>query len=323
MLRRHGGARVVLAAYRGELCCGLVALDVHASRRLFGSKLIRVRRFCSTFAPEVTAALGRGLTMLGARVHARVILLTASATEAMHVNQTITALNSVGFLPQRHSATSAHTALVDLAGGDVAVLHRFSRSTRRHLRGLATAPVEFRPVTDEGLAPRIKALKESTLARHGGNPNSFPLDYAAMISAANSAPNAFSLMGAFLTGRAGAEALVAWEFTTFDGVRALSEHAAMEQSILNDRTMPLGYGTLWASMRWAMARGARVFDLGGITVAGDTNHNAFASISQFKTGFGGAIVSGLEQECLFEPDTVPARLQRAAVRLGSLASPWK
>jgi hypothetical protein len=203
------------------------------------------------------------------------------------------------------------------------VRQAFSRSTRRHLRDLATSPVEFRQVTDVGLALRLQHLKESTLARHGGNPNAFPLNYRGMIVAATRAPRACSLIGAFRSGCTDAEGLVAWEFATFDGARAVSEHAAMELALGNGRSLPLGYGTLWASMQWAMANGARVFDVGGITVAGDADHDTFATISQFKSGFGGAVVSGLERELLFETNTFVARLQRAAVRLGSIVTPWK
>lgn len=307
-------SRVVLAACEGSRCLGLLSLDIHPSRRLRGSRVIRVRRFSSTFTAPAIAALADGLIATAERVHARVVLLSTSGADPASVDRAAAALVRAGFAAHPNSLTPDRTLLVDLTGGEAAVLGRASKSLRRTLRELATAPLEFRRLTDPSLAPRVEALKRATLERRGVDPSSFPLHYERMIAASLEHPQALSLVGGFRTDVAGADALIAWELATFDGVRAVSEHAAMERVAWNGRTLSAGYGTLWASIRWAMGSGARAFDLGGVTVEGDPDHEQFKSVSAFKANFGGELVSGLDREFQFAPQTSPARFQRLAAR---------
>lgn len=313
LLLPPGGRQLIFAARHGSQWLGAVACDIVHSQRLRALQVLRVRRLPADLPPSVQGLLVQSVVATAqrsARIR-RVIVTVAGEPAAVH--QTCRELLAAGFVAPPLSSVPPRTVMIGLDPTPAALLSAAGSSPRRALRNLDALPLEFRSIETISSEPRMQQLLENTFANSKGVASALPL--RGMIRAAAEHPAECSLIGCFLKERAGTDALIAWEFATRQRSIAVSECAAMERVRPNGRTIPAGYGTLWHSIRWAAAHGATHFDLGGFTVPGDPGHETFASISRFKSHFGGEIVEGREAELQLTPRTPMAQLSLIAERL--------
>lgn len=202
------------------------------------------------------------------------------------------ALRELGFSPTARLAPKM-TRLVPLSG-PVDLSDSAWKGVRRQARAMEKFPVELRPITDPAWADRMRELKIETYRRSGGCPP--PADYRALCTAAAASPDSVHLIGCFRTDRSGFPSLVGWDFATCDGALATAELGARGSEVINGQWPPSGYWTLLACIDWAGRRGARFFDLGGITAEDAPNFAQLRGVNEFKARFGGTIVPGFETE---------------------------
>jgi len=310
--RVYGAApsHVSLSAMVSGRCVGVLSAEVHPSPRFSGSTIVIARRISASTEPSVLLALLAQLDQLatdelGAR---RVVISLVGSTQA-ELDRAASLMPSLGFEPSARPKVPAHTILLDLRDGEEALLRNARPSLRRSLREVVRLPIRCDSIRSVLLVDRLKQIKQASYARHGSVPP--PLPFAGFVETASAHPDAFSLIGLYRDDVIGADSLIAFEFTSFDGRLATSEHAGMVSTRVDGRSVPGGYATLWESIRWAIRRGAVAFDLGGISMPGDSTYEATRTIAQFKRNFGGEIVTGLEREFVKRPNTFTARLMNA------------
>jgi len=260
--------------------------------------------------PQVLVALLQHLDHLAAdELRARRVIVSLVGSAQAELDRAAAMMSRIGFGPSARPTVSGHTILLDLRDGEEALLRQARPSLRRSLRDVARLPIRCEAIESVSLVDRMREIKEASYARHGAAPPSLPLD--GFVKTARAHPDAFSLIGLYRNDTIGADSLLAFEFATFDGRIATSEHAGMASSRVNGRTVPGGYATLWESIRWAIRRGAVAFDLGGISTPADSSYAATQTINDFKFTFGGAIVPGLEREFVKHPKTLNARVMNS------------
>jgi hypothetical protein len=203
---------------------------------------------------------------------------------------------------------------MDLAGDEEQIFARLHATGRRHVRAVARAPVELRPITDPVLAPRLDALVRDAFTRTGGRYE--PEDWTAIVSLSAREPHLSRVVGLFKTGSQGAEALLSFAWGRMHGDHA--DYAAGASTRAADVRAPLGYGTIWDLVRWAKREGASYFDLGGITEGRHGSDDPLGGISDFKRYFGGTVAE-VGEEWMLEPNPLAARLARSLAKVAALA----
>lgn len=305
---------VSLSAMASGQCVGLLSAEVHQSRRLPGSTVVIARRVAASMKPDVVFALLEKLDHLSiGELHARRIVISFAGSTRAELDRAAELVSRVGFEPCARPTVPGHTILLDMRDGEEGLLRQARPSLRRALRDAARLPVHCCPIDRVSHVDRMHAIKEVSYTRHGAVPPTLPL--AGFIEAAGEHPDVFNLVGLYDSRGTDAGSLLAFEFASFDGRLATTEHAGMMHTRVNGRIVPGGYATLWESIRWAIRRGAVAFDMGGISVPGDSTYEATRTIGDFKRHFGGEIVPGLECQFEKQPDTFNARVMNSLERL--------
>lgn len=165
------------------------------------------------------------------------------------------ALASAGLVKGARDLQSKSTILIDLAGGEEAVLASFNQSARRNIRkaeagGVRVEPVAATPTNLETMY-RLMAATEAR-ARYGLRPAEYFTDYWRSQAEAG--------QGQLLFARHEGDVL-AGIFVTYIGHRAWYKDGG---SFDLKRELQASYAMQWETMRWLIGRGVTSYDLVGV-----------------------------------------------------------
>jgi peptidoglycan pentaglycine glycine transferase (the first glycine) len=189
-----------------------------------------------------------------------------------------------GFIPSPQSIQPRRTLLVDLSGSEDEVLARMKQKTRYNIHLAEKKGIQVRPWED---LDAFQALMETTGRRDGFGVHS--LGYYRRAYRLFSACGACELLAAEYDGQPVAALMV---FAR--GSRAWYFYGASSDAERN--RMPT-YLLQWEAMRWARAKGCRVYDLWGVPDEDQvtleeqfqTRSGGLWGVYRFKRGFGGVL----------------------------------
>lgn len=208
-------------------------------------------------------------------------------------------LARAGFTPCEPQAPE-RTRLVDLAPPLAELLASFPGKTRRWLTIQDPAAARAAELSDRRLIPALRAALDDSFSRSTGERVSH--DFEALFSSLERHPGSAAVVGFFLA--AEPDAPLAFASAVSHG--PVFEYAtAGSRSSEALRKLPFNYVLLWRLIELAKARGARLFDLGGITDQGPDD--PLAGISHFKRRFPGFETS-VGREALLELRPLRRRL---------------
>lgn len=291
-----------------EAACilGFVAEETHL-KSLPWHRVLRVRRFGATGSMEALAMGVRALAVF-ARLRRRVVRvhLEVHTRDAATRSAIARACEPEGFTVPARMLGYRDTIAIDLRPGLDHILAGFHSTGRQNVRAVEKNPVSVRPITDPGLAPRMTALLDETMARTAG-PRLSP-DWPAIIHFCESYPELGRLVGLFDDRPHASPALLAYALSYHHGDHV--EYATAASTRATDLRMPLSYGLVWDLMQWGKATGARWFDFGGVTAGRQGGEDRRGGISDFKRYFSRETVE-VGAEWLLEPRPFRAGIARA------------
>ncbi|MCD6290999.1 MAG: peptidoglycan bridge formation glycyltransferase FemA/FemB family protein [Anaerolineae bacterium] len=236
--------------------------------------------------PDQLRVIHQALEAVGRRLRAAFLLVEPDLPDG---SQAVEMLMAMGWRPAERSIQPRSTILVDLAGAEDELLARMKSKWRYNIRLAARRGVTVRSGTRDDL-PAVYALMRETARRDG-----FAVHAAEYYAAAYDlfaptgqavwllAEREGQLLAAIVVFAHGERAWYFWGASANKGRRHMPNHALQ-----------------WAAMRWARARGCRVYDLWGIPdevgqspdayVTPSERHDGLWGVYRFKQGFGGRVV---------------------------------
>jgi len=195
-----------------------------------------------------------------------------------------------GFVPSKQSIQPRRTILVDLSGGEAAILERMKSKTRYNIRLAERKGVRVHEGGAEDL-PTFAQMMATTSER-----NAFGVHTAAYYERAFAAFGPQDMVRLFMATFEGQPLAGVMVFA--GGSRAWYAYGASSNEYRNK--MP-AYAVQWAAIRWARARGCRSYDLYGVPdedeevlEAGFQERNdGLWGVYRFKRGFGGQLVRSI------------------------------
>lgn len=191
-----------------------------------------------------------------------------------------------GFQPSPQTVQPPNTILIDITGGDDAILARMNQGTRRKIRQSQKNGVRYYEATRADVA-KFNAMMQTTGSRNAfgvHEPAYYELAYDLFV------PQHAALFLAEHEGDALAGVMV---FALGDTAWYLYGASSSEK-----RNLMAAYGVQWAAVQWAKARGCTVYDLWGIPDADpptleaqfETRSDGLWGVYGFKRGWGGEVV---------------------------------
>jgi lipid II:glycine glycyltransferase (peptidoglycan interpeptide bridge formation enzyme) len=194
-----------------------------------------------------------------------------------------------GFQPSPQTVQPPRTILIDLTGGEDAILARMNQGTRRKIRQSQKHGIRFWQASREDV-PLFTGMMQTTGAR-----NAFGVH----------APAYYALAFDLFVPDHAALILAAFDGEPLAGVMVFARGSTAwylyGASSGSQRNLMAPYGVQWMAIQWALQRGCAVYDMWGIPDADEPDLEAqFESRSDglwgvygFKRGWGGQVVRGL------------------------------
>jgi lipid II:glycine glycyltransferase (peptidoglycan interpeptide bridge formation enzyme) len=202
------------------------------------------------------------------------------------------------------------TRIVDLLEDDDALMAGFDADTRNAIRRASREGVEVSQVTDASdrdAVDRLYGLVEETQQRAGFRLPPRERYWTAWQALAASG------RACLLEARREGD-LLASGMVVVEGSQSFYLFAGSRREAAGETKRFASYGTQWAMMREARARGARRHDLWGIAPAGAGPEHPWYGVGLFKRGFGGRVVKWAGSwEIVIDP--LAYRVRAAASRL--------
>jgi len=198
-------------------------------------------------------------------------------------HELVASLAAAGLVPREQRRQYSHTLWLELGSSEDALLRGFSKRVRGTIRKILNSPgLRFGPVAGEQYEHRIAHLYRLPFERTGGIPP--PIDVKAILRDSFGGYNS-SLVGAFVRDRKIPEDLVGFAWARLHGDYAVFEINASERSFPYCNSLSPGFGLMWRQLTWAMERGARWMDLGGLPATSVAADDPMHGIIEFKTRF--------------------------------------
>ena len=289
-----------------ERCVASIVVDVGESTALPGYELWRVERLpaLGDRAANEAALLGLADDARSSRRALSIAVGLATDDQDARVGLAEQA-HALGYRRAPSMRGYGRTLAIDLAPDEDELFAGLHASCRRGIRAVAKNPIESAPVTDAGLAPRLRSLHEETMGRTGGDCQS--PSWAEIIRYAEAHPEVARLVGMYETlGDSGT--LLAFALGLRQGDHVEYRLAASARSGVR---APLGYALGWDLIVWAKRIGARWFDFGGIPA--DPVPENLAGIVRFKQSFGGRPID-FREEWVIEIRPVLETIRRGLAR---------
>ncbi len=236
---------------------------------------------------DLLQALQRAIERHARRMRAALLLIEPDLTDGPEAISLLTALD---WRPATRSVQPRSTIIVDLDGDDETLLARMKSKWRYNIRLSARKGVIVREGAQEDLAT-IYRLMEETAQRDGfaiHTADYYRTAYELFASTGQAvwllAEHGDRALAAIVVFAHGERAWYFWGASASEGRNLMPNHALQ-----------------WAAMRWARARGCRLYDLWGIPDEVGRNPEAYTSsdpgrrgglwgVYRFKQGFGGRVV---------------------------------
>lgn len=225
------------------------------------------------------------LNALDAAARQRRSALLKLEADALDSPEMRTVLQSLGFRESPHTVQPPRTILIDVTGGDEAILARMNQGTRRKIRQSEKKEVAIRRGDTADLESFIHLIAET------GRRNVFGVHSPDYYRAAFRlfAPDHATLLMASYAGRD------LGGLTVF-GLGKTAWYFYGASSDAERERMPT-YGLQWAAIQWARERGCQTYDLWGIPDADEAileaefqrRSDGLWGVYGFKRGFGGQI----------------------------------
>lgn len=314
------GSRFIVIRDASHAARGGFAVSVRPSRALPGHVVLRAERLGPGLPPGTRETALNALARV-AREEQRVLRAYAELFDREDASRAafLVAATAAGFRIARAPRSYPRTVILDLLRSDDELLRSFSSRTRRNIAKLTDTklPLELRPVTELCYVPRMTELLSAAYARTGGALCDPELAQAILLS--REAPELSRVVGLFRTDCEGPASLLGFAWGKMQGDCAAYDTGASTR--FEGRSVGIAHPLMWDLIRWARARGASWFDLGGVTDGSHGSDDRLGGISDFKRGFGGNVVLvGVDVELepsaarAFVADTVRAGV-RVATRL--------
>lgn len=316
--RQFGRSWLLAIINQHGRCRGAVTIAAHRSRAVPGQLLLRAERCGSALPQDTIGAAAAGLRALARSP--RVLRLTVELFAADIAERASLAqgLSDSGFRRASDTHHYKSTLRVDLTPDTPTIFASFSRLVRRQVKALTDSPFELRPILDERYAPRLDALVFEAMQRTGAQ--NVRYEHRAMARLSSAAPNLSRLVGIFRRDSDAPESLVAYAWAGLHGDYAGYDAGASTR--IPGSNVGLTYGLLWDLMCWAKARGARWFDMGGVTEGRVQSGDPLGGISDFKRHFSKETAT-VAEDWVLEPHRYSAALARALTRGTEYLARWR
>jgi hypothetical protein len=218
-----------------------------------------------------------------------------------------TVLGKSGFVKAQETESYRRTPSLDLHASEEELFSKLASSARRNVRLPAKRGFHLVPLTDPVYSARLTELMEESYRRTGGNPLSLP--WQTILSRSGLSPNRSRVVGMFRPNDYSPSGLVAFAWGCVNGNYVTYEAgASTRQDELGN--LPLAYAPLWDLIAWAKRIGAKWFDFGGVSAAGEsTPDDPLGGITDFKRFFCERIIE-VRDDWILEPRPVRAMIAR-------------
>lgn len=218
-----------------------------------------------------------------------------------------TVLENAGFVRAQHPESYRRTPSLDLQEPEDGLFSRLASSARRNVRLPAKRGFQLVPLHDPSYAGRLTELLEESFRRTAGHAISLPWRTILLRSARS--PERSRVVGLFKPNDSSPSGLVAFAWGCVNGNYVTYEAgASTRQEGLGN--LPLAYAPLWDIIAWAKRIGAKWFDFGGVSAAGEsTSDDPLGGITDFKRFFCERIIE-VRDEWILEPRPVRAMIAR-------------
>jgi hypothetical protein len=224
-------------------------------------------------------------------------------------------LAAAGLVPHEQRRQYSHTLWLDLGSSEDELLRGFSARVRGTIRKALNSPLlRYGPIAGDHYERRIGHLYTLPFERTGGKAP--PIDVKAILRDSFGGYNSL-LIGAFVRDRQAPEDLVGLAWARLHGDYAVVEVNASERSFPYCNSLSPGFGLMWRLFTWAMDRGARWIDLGGLPSPRATPGDPMRGIIEFKTRFSSNFRE-VAEEWQFEPHPLLTSAASATRRMARL-----
>ena len=258
------------------------AIQLTSSRALPGTRIGQIDYLGRSLHEELAPAMGAVLSDVSRKIPRLQRLEARVFDEDPRRRQTLSDSLRVAGWSSGKRRNYSHTLIVPLADSAAEVVKTFSTRVRSTMRKALESPLlRFAPVTGAEYSARITHLHTLPFRRTGGVPQ--PIDVKGILSDASDG-NSSLLIGAFAVGGKAPDDLLALAWARLHGDHAILEINASERSEAFSHLSP-GFGLMSRLFAWAIERGARWVDLGGLATLQPAADDPMRGIIEFKTRF--------------------------------------
>jgi hypothetical protein len=218
-----------------------------------------------------------------------------------------TVLGESGFVRAQQPESYRRTPSLDLQMSEEELFAGLASSARRNVRLPAKRGFQLVALDDPAYGAKLTELMEESFRRTAGTAISLP--WQTILSRSRRSPNRSRVVGLFKPNDFSPGGLVAFAWGCVNGNYVTYEAGAStrQQGLGN---LPLAYAPLWDLITWAKRIGAKWFDFGGVSAAGESApDDPLGGITDFKRFFCERIIE-VRDEWILEPRPYRAMIAR-------------
>ena len=303
-----------------DRCRAGFAVESSRSRALPGHRLLSIMRLGMGIGGLDDAALRKAIDALrGTVARDRRVLRVSVDVYGLDPGErarTGNTLKDAGFTRVPTTRSYERTLLLDLRPSEEALFAALHKNARQGVRNIGKFPVRISTAASVAIAARLQELSDETRERTGGEHR--PIDWRSFIEMSNAMPDRSRIAVLERTDVTGPAAIIAFAWGCSHGDAA--EYSESGSVRVSDMKISTSYALLWDLITWARRGGARIFDLGGVTVGNTASDDPLGGISDFKRRFSQHEVEVGEQwELISAPirATIAAAVGRSATFIRS------
>lgn len=296
----------------GELASGL-AIELSGSRAIPGYRIGRVDRIGRDLHESIADSIGAVL-LAAARTIPRLLRMEGRVfdEDPARRRRVSDSLAAAGWQHRTPPREYTQTLVLNVDRSRAELLKSFSRRLRNTIHGSLESPsLRYAPVLGDRYADRIRELHALPFARTGGVPPA--IDVRGILADSASGTTSF-LVGAFDAAGTPPSDLVAFSWARLHGDHAVLEINASDRSPLVSEWSP-GFALVSRVLDWAIERGAKWIDLGGLPSMDPAAGDPMRGVIEFKKRFSTDLRT-VADEWTYEPS---ARLGALSAAIGSIA----
>ena len=280
--------------------CGGIAIERVRCRTLPGCVVLRVKRFGGSLPSDVCRVALKAIVLLAKR-SPRVLRLQVNIFSRTGREAIAETMEELGLREVQPPSSYRYTLAIDLKRSEDEILASFNRNARKRIRESIAASLQSRAITDPAYAERLQELQQMALQRTGGHIEA--RDWRGALTLSRKYPNLSCIIGIFAGESTAPKDMGAFGWACSNGDHVEYCAAGTQR---NEEGIPFGYLLAWEIIRWAKTTGADWFDMGGVTLEGDTS--PLEGISRFKRYFSREVLE-VGAEWILEPAPLLAKTE--------------